>query len=616
MRKNRIFAVLLAACVAACSMPVAVFASGETEGELTITEDLSEATEEPAAETPTPEITETPEATETPAPTETATPTETPTPTETAAPTETPKASNIFIGDTGYDSLEAAVKAVADSADKTAEIQLKSDQTITETIHIPAGITVTLTGEKAVALTKASGLKEAMFRVSGTLHLGKSGDTQALTLKGASGASAALLRVEGTLQVFPGVTISGNQSAGNGGAIYNTGKTVLNGCTIKSNRSDKGGAVYNSGTLEVLGAAVISGNTKADGKTACNVYLAGKSAVTASGLSTGAKIGLTAEQPSNGLTVLKASSGTSVKEQVKYFAYDTGDRYTINTSGQLAEKVAEDTTPPTLTEVFTERISDSAANVTFTSDEAGTYYYRVDNASVNTGKGGAALQEDTDVLLELTGLSAGAHTVYIVAVDAAGNKSDTLEVEIPSLEHNPMIADAADNKIDGIQSSYDKTYRASGSSSTKYLVSFSAVGAGMDFPEEEGNVRYEPKSWGISSLTGQSFEEDYRASFSGTTAGNYVLSVEFEQQRYDGENWTATGEIDTKTADIVLNPSGSATPTPTKRSGGSTTGSGNTSQTSSVKTADEAPIAPFLFLGLSAGALAVYLLFVKKKYQR
>ena len=44
MRKNRIFALLLAACVTVCSMPVAVFASGEEEGEPIIADDLLEPT--------------------------------------------------------------------------------------------------------------------------------------------------------------------------------------------------------------------------------------------------------------------------------------------------------------------------------------------------------------------------------------------------------------------------------------------------------------------------------------------------------------------------------------------------------------------------------------------
>lgn len=620
MRKNRIFALLLAACVTVCSMPVAVFASGEEEGEPIIADDLLEPTAddtlEPAVETPTPTETEAPKETDAPVPTETDTPveTETPTPTETEAPTETPAAQEVYIGNTGYDSLEAAVNAVAQSTGKTAEILLKSDQTVKTTITIPAGVSVTFTGEKGVTLTKEQSLKDAMFHVSGTLHLGKSGDSQPLTLKGSSGATAALLHVEGTLQVFPNVTISGNQSLGNGGAIYNTGKTILNGCTIKGNQSDKGGAVYNNGTLELSGAAVVTGNTKADGKTACNIYLAGKSAVTASSLASGAKIGVTAEQPKDGLTVLKAANGSSLKEQAKYFTYDAKDLYTINSNGQLEKATADDTTPPTLAEVFAERISDSEANITFTSDEKGTYYYRVDNAAVNTSKGGAALEENVDVVLKLTGLSAGAHTVYIVAIDDAGNQSETLEVDVPALEKEPMIANASDNKINGIQSSYDKTYRSSGSSVTKYLISFSAVGAGMDFPEEEGNIRYEPKSWGISSLTNQAFEEGYKASFSGTSAGTYVLSVDFEQQRYDGENWVATGEVDVKTADIVLNKSGSTTPSPTSKFS-NTTKSGNTSQASSVSTGDESPIQSLIFLGIGAGALAVCLLFIKRKYQ-
>ena len=115
--------------------------------------------------------------------------------------------------------------------------------------------------------------------------------------------------------------------------------------------------------------------------------------------------------------------------------------YTI----QIAEK--SDTTPPTLTAGTVNRTSDTEATVTFTSDEAGTYFYEV----VNSGEGAPTditsgtiytLTSDTNIIT-LTNLTAGAKDIYIVAKDAAENQSATLEIEIPTYVE-PVYSISAD----------------------------------------------------------------------------------------------------------------------------------------------------------------------------
>lgn len=102
--------------------------------------------------------------------------------------------------------------------------------------------------------------------------------------------------------------------------------------------------------------------------------------------------------------------------------------YTIN--------IANDTTAPELTAGTVNRTSDTDATITFTSDEAGTCFYKV----VDSGAG-----EPSDIIfgdgmtmasgentITLTELSAGAKDIYIVVKDAAGNQSTTLKMEIPA----------------------------------------------------------------------------------------------------------------------------------------------------------------------------------------
>ena len=72
----------------------------------------------------------------------------------------------------------------------------------------------------------------------------------------------------------------------------------------------------------------------------------------------------------------------------------------------------------------------------FTSDEAGSYYYKVVNSGENqptintTGAGTSCVSDENTI--SLTSLSgAGAKDIYIVAKDAVGNVSQTLQIVIP-----------------------------------------------------------------------------------------------------------------------------------------------------------------------------------------
>ncbi len=96
---------------------------------------------------------------------------------------------------------------------------------------------------------------------------------------------------------------------------------------------------------------------------------------------------------------------------------------------------------PTLSDGSAARSSKTAATVKFTTNEAGTYYYKVvthgaaaptaDEIVKSTTKGTASAGETTFTLSNLT---TDARDVYIVVVSAAGGESAPLKVEIPAYD--------------------------------------------------------------------------------------------------------------------------------------------------------------------------------------
>lgn len=94
---------------------------------------------------------------------------------------------------------------------------------------------------------------------------------------------------------------------------------------------------------------------------------------------------------------------------------------------------------PTLSNGSATRSSKTAATVTFTTNEAGTYFYKVvthgataptvEEIKKSTTKGTASAGETTFTLSNLT---EDARDIYIVVVGAAGGESTALKVEIPA----------------------------------------------------------------------------------------------------------------------------------------------------------------------------------------
>lgn len=94
-----------------------------------------------------------------------------------------------------------------------------------------------------------------------------------------------------------------------------------------------------------------------------------------------------------------------------------------------------DTTAPTLSNGSATRDSETTATVKFTSDEAGEYYYTVVESGATEPtdivSGDSANMASGENTITLTNLTAGTKDIYIVAKDAMGNVSQTLQIVIP-----------------------------------------------------------------------------------------------------------------------------------------------------------------------------------------
>ena len=109
---------------------------------------------------------------------------------------------------------------------------------------------------------------------------------------------------------------------------------------------------------------------------------------------------------------------------------------------------------PTLSDGSATRSSKTAATVKFTTNEAGTYYYKVvthgataptaDEIMKSTTKGTASAGETAFTLSNLT---EDARDVYIVVVSAAGGESAPLKVEIPAYGSGTDTPDTGAYKI-------------------------------------------------------------------------------------------------------------------------------------------------------------------------
>lgn len=161
----------------------------------------------------------------------------------------------------------------------------------------------------------------------------------------------------------------------------------------------------------------------------------------------------------------------------------------------------------------------------------------------------------------------------------------------------PKIPDPSNNKITGISS---EGY------TTQSKISFEAFGAGMENTSPRaGDVRYEPQKWKVIN-TNSWQGAPYSATFGITKAGNYTLKVLFERQKYNGEDWVAEGENDTKQVNFSIAQGETVTPTPSAQQK-------NPDKKSAVETGDTTAIMPFVIILIVAVICIAGVVVYKKK---
>ncbi len=122
-----------------------------------------------------------------------------------------------------------------------------------------------------------------------------------------------------------------------GGGVRNDGAFTMAGGSIANNTADvAGGGVYNAGSFTIAGDVAVAENTV--GAAPNNVYLAGENAINVKSgvsLSDKASIGITAEKPSSGPTVVTGTTNS------KGFSYDD-ESYQLIANGKNGLKLTSE----------------------------------------------------------------------------------------------------------------------------------------------------------------------------------------------------------------------------------------------------------------------------------
>ena len=308
------------------------------------------------------------------------------------------------------EDLKNAIKGAPDftgSIDDTEEnlyassykILISESFALTEPITVPENKNIAIFSVQGSETTVSRGAVTGdMFKVSpgsilsmtkndgdGTTTIGK------LLINGAKAdgtqAEGSIISVDANAKfvMTTGVTLANNSSTSAGAAIKNTGKLIITGGEIKDNVS-AGGAVYSTGTVSLEkgeGASddepkIIENYTSAEKNVKSNIVLGQQDQSAGSIIIAGAfenqNIGYSVENPAVDYTVFQkpeSLDANAFAKAVNAMSYEGDQSYGINTAtGQLvSNRPTVNIDNPTSKEANT-------VSVTFTSDKAGTYFYK------------------------------------------------------------------------------------------------------------------------------------------------------------------------------------------------------------------------------------------------
>ncbi|MDC7288731.1 hypothetical protein NXH76_13060 [Blautia schinkii] len=588
------------------------------------------------------------------------------TPDATATPTPEVKASSVTMDGTAYNTLgEAVAAATAGVGDeKPSAIIITGDIEIDQTIAVPAGKNVVITaGAENTTISRKEGFKGDLFKIDGaTLQfsaglVNDNGETVPGSLivdgsqEDATAVDGSLVAVGsgGTFALLDGVTLTGNMTSVNGGAIRNEGGNVaLFGGTITGNSAAAGGAVYSTGAIAVKGTVKVTENKGADNLTENNIVLSGETAViNIAGAMTDSEIGVLVAEGAAGAQVIAVApgvEGVTLADVLSQFTYNA-EGLAIDEEGKL--KTAEVTPSPTPTEALKLKgidmkwTSQTSARVTCNSNKDGWYYA----AWVTRGskapefdleKDGVAVKADRNFTIDFTDLDPKKPIdVYVRVKDKEDNLSKKMLFQLDEdtrpggqtptpTGRAPIVPKVTESVVQGLDKPlefYPGVYHK-----------FTVVGAGtQNMDPVQGDVKWVPKYWAMSTnpeekKKNRSWEVGAKGGL--LDAGTYNMYVFFQKNEYDGEQWQ---ELDTieyaryqfKSAAITI----TATPTvqgqqgngnnengedpDTKTADGDVTGA--TSGTGAVATADESPIGSMMTLAMVSLLAGGYVLVRRRK---
>ena len=265
-----------------------------------------------------------------------------------------------------------------------------------------------------------------------------------------------------------GVTLSKNVSTAAGAAVKNSGKLVITGGEIKDNVST-GGAVYSTGTISLeqgTNAAadepkIIENYTSGDKSAKSNIVLGQQDQSAGSIIIAGAfenqNIGYSVENPTVDYTVFQkpeSLAADAFAKAVNAMSYEGDQSYGINTAtGQLVSN------KPTITIDSATSEEANTVSVTFTSDKAGTYFYKyvakgAEAPTIEKAIEGGTVKAGETTSLKLTNVTDKTIDLYIwVKESESGNNivGEGVKKEIAVTQaQNPVDPKPVAPKVDTI----------------------------------------------------------------------------------------------------------------------------------------------------------------------
>lgn len=359
------------------------------------------------------------------------------------------------------EDLKNAIKGAPDftgSIDDTEEnlyassykILISESFALTEPITVPENKNIAIFSVQGSETTVSRGAVTGdMFKVSpgsilsmtkndgdGTTTIGK------LLINGAKAdgtqAEGSIISVDANAKfvMTTGVTLANNSSTSAGAAIKNSGKLIITGGEIKDNVS-AGGAVYSTGTVSLKkgeGASddepkIIENYTSAEKSVKSNIVLGQQDQSAGSIIIAGAfenqNIGYSVENPAVDYTVFQkpeSLDATAFEKAVNAMSYEGDQSYGINTAtGLLVSNI------PTINIDNPTSKEANTVSVTFTSDKAGTYYYKyvakgAEAPTIETATEGGMVKAGETTSLKLTNVTDKTIDLYVwVKESESGN---------------------------------------------------------------------------------------------------------------------------------------------------------------------------------------------------